>query len=123
MEERKKHTGSSFPSHRARGAAMDERKKHWADREYTPIEAAYAIQQYMKLDPSMYLKQCDLVGVDVRTDGKLIKHYSAAGFGDQEDFLVMWMKLSGMGKALRSYLKKRGRVDTVEDFLQVAKAA
>ena len=39
------------------------RRQHWANRHYTPIEAAYAAAQYLRLDPAFFIQQCELARI------------------------------------------------------------
>ncbi len=82
--------------------------KHPADRHYSPIEAAYAVSQYLDLDPAFFLEQTGLNGMVLATDGKEIVHLDLEGARDETtEFLWVWMKVSGAGKAIRALLLKR----------------
>ena len=95
-----------------RAPAPDPKPRHWADRVYTPIEAAYAATQYLDFDPAFFLLQCEAAGMSVGTDGKLI-HFRAGGVDGTTAFLQAWLRAdrTGAGKKLRTSLKRRRLFD------------
>ena len=81
-------------------------RRHRFDREYHPIEAAYAVRQFLELDPAFFIDKAGELGMDLWSDGKLVE-FMADG-GDGPTFLWHWMKISGAGKAVRQALLDRG---------------
>ncbi|HEV2550804.1 MAG TPA: hypothetical protein VGU20_26060 [Stellaceae bacterium] len=75
-----------------------------AERKFTPIEAAYAVAQYLPADPAVWLERCALAGiaVSVTADGYLCEFYNYGEVNadqSQVAFLSSWLNLTPGGRA------------------------
>jgi len=73
--------------------------RHSCDRDYSPVEAAYAVAKYFPADPRVWLEQCALAGIAVSVwQGRLCTYFENAD-GEQVTFLHSWLNLTPGGKA------------------------
>ena len=59
----------------------------------TPLEAGRAAAQYLPADPALWLEQCALAGIDVRTSrtGFSLRYNSKGPEKEQAQFLEAWL--------------------------------
>jgi hypothetical protein len=79
-------------------------------RDFDPIEAAYAVTQYLPADPAVWVERCSLAGVALsRTrDDALLQEYGDFADRAQAKFLASWLNLTPGGTAaVIQYLRKR----------------
>lgn len=74
-----------------------------AQRKFTPIEAAYAVAQYLPADPALWVERCALADItlDVTSDGWLCEMYrngDVEADRSQAAFLSSWLNLTPGGK-------------------------
>ena len=72
-------------------------------RQFSPVEAAYAVAQFLPADPALWLERCALAGIVVglTDDGALYEIYSygdVAADRSQVAFLTSWLNLTPGGK-------------------------
>ena len=83
------------------------------NREYDPIEAAYAVAQFLPADPALWVERCALAGIVVglTPDGRLFEMYvngDVRADPSQREFLASWLNLTPGGKeAVIAYLDRR----------------
>ena len=72
---------------------------------FNPIQAAYAVAQYMPADPAVWIERCALAGIQVAVTpcGRLATCYASPHVDidveqDQIDFLESWLNLTPGGK-------------------------
>ncbi len=72
------------------------------DRHYHPVEAAYAVAQYLPADPALWIERAALAGLVIASGGKdLIIFRGWAGVRadpDQAEFLECWINLTPGGR-------------------------
>jgi hypothetical protein len=79
-------------------------------REFDPVQAAYAVAQYLPADPAVWVEQCALAGVQlsVSSDGRLGEYWGDPADRMQASFLSCWLNLTpGGAAAVVEYLKGR----------------
>jgi hypothetical protein len=73
-----------------------------AQRKFDPIEAAFAVAQFLPADPALWLERCALAGISVFVaDGRLCEMYEnghVSADQSQVDFLTSWLNLTPGGK-------------------------
>ena len=82
---------------------------HDPRREFNPIEAAYAVAQFLPADPVLWLERCALAGIVVglTPDGRLYEIYHHGDVDadrSQVAFLSSWLNLTPGGKEAVSEL-------------------
>lgn len=83
-------------------------------KQFSPVDAAYAIAQYFPADPAGWLDRAAQAGMLVAPceGGGLLHLYHHNGVdcdGDQADFLDSWLNLTPGGTAaVEALLRKRG---------------
>ena len=92
---------------------MNPRNIRARPHKFDPIDAAYAVAQFLPADPAVWLEQCGLAGITVFVDnGRLCEMYvNGRVHADQSqiDFLTSWLNLTPGGKqAVIAYLQQRG---------------
>ena len=81
-------------------------------RQFDPVEAAYAVAQYLPADPALWVERCALAGITlIATDSGLYQFYSnGAVEADRSEvtFLQSWLNLTPGGtQAVNEYLRER----------------
>jgi hypothetical protein len=78
-------------------------------REFNPVEAAYAVAQYVPADPAVWVERCAFAGVLLSADDfGLYQMYDDCTDRAQAKFLASWLNLTPGGTAaVIGYLKER----------------
>jgi hypothetical protein len=81
--------------------------------KFNPIDAAYAVAQFLPADPVLWLQRCGLAGITVFVDnGRLCELWhngDVEADHSQVTFLMSWLNLTPGGtQAVIAYLQQRG---------------
>jgi hypothetical protein len=79
-------------------------------REFDPVQAAYAVAQYLPAHPAVWVEQCALVGVQlfVTSDGRLSEYWGDVANRTRVAFLDSWLNLTPGGtEAVIEFLKRQ----------------
>lgn len=81
-----------------------------SQRQYSPVEAAFAVAQFVPADPAVWTRLCGVAGIKVSVDdGGLWIVWNDAD-PSEATFLVSWLNLTPGGKAaVIAYLDKQDR--------------